>query len=67
LVFPGIFRGVLDSGAKQITTEMKLASALAIASLVSKKELRPGYIIPSPFDKRVAKAVANAVKKVSKK
>lgn len=67
LVFPGIFRGALDSGAKQITTEMKLASAIAIASLVSKKELSPSYIIPSPFDKRVAKAVANAVKKAVKK
>lgn len=67
LVFPGIFRGVLDCGAKQITTEMKLASAVAISSLVSKKELSPSYIIPSPFDKRVARAVANAVKKVTKK
>ncbi len=67
LVFPGIFRGALDSGAKQITTEMKLASAIAIASLVSKKELSPSYIIPSPFDKRVSKAVANAVKKAVKK
>ncbi len=66
LVFPGIFRGVLDSGAKQITEKMKIASALAIAGLVTKKELSPTYIIPSPFDKRVAKAVANAVKKVSK-
>jgi len=67
LVFPGIFRGALDSGAKQITTEMKIASAVAIADLVSKKELSPSYIIPSPFDKRVAKAVASAVKKVSRK
>ncbi len=66
LVFPGIFRGVLDSGAKQITEKMKLASAEAIAKLVSKKELSASYIIPNPFDKRVAKAVANAVKKVSK-
>jgi malate dehydrogenase (oxaloacetate-decarboxylating) len=66
LVFPGIFRGVLDSGAKQITEKMKLASAEAIAKLVSKKELSPSYIIPNPFDKRVAKAVANAVKKASK-
>jgi malate dehydrogenase (oxaloacetate-decarboxylating) len=40
---------------------------LAIANLVSKKELSPSYIIPSPFDKRVAKAVANAVKKAAKK
>jgi malate dehydrogenase (oxaloacetate-decarboxylating) len=66
LVFPGIFRGVLDSGAKQITERMKIVSAEAIAKLVSKKELSPSYIIPNPFDKRVAKAVANAVKKVSK-
>lgn len=63
LVFPGIFRGALDSGAKQITDKMKLASAKAIANLISKKELSAGYIIPNPFDKRVAKAVANAVKK----
>jgi malate dehydrogenase (oxaloacetate-decarboxylating) len=64
LVFPGIFRGALDSGAKQITTEMKLASAVAIANLVSKKELKSNIIIPSPFDKRVAKAVAKAVTKL---
>lgn len=64
LVFPGIFRGVLDSRAKSITEEMKIASSLAIAGLVSKKELLPEYIIPNPFDKRVAKAVAKAVKKV---
>lgn len=63
LVFPGIFRGALDSGAKQITEKMKLASAIAIASLVSKKELSSSYIIPNPFDKRVAIAVAKAVKK----
>lgn len=66
LVFPGIFRGVLDSGAKQITEEMKLAAATAIANLVSKKQLSPTFIIPSPFDKRVAISVANAVKKVAK-
>lgn len=63
LVFPGIFRGALDSGAKQITDKMKLASAIAISKLVSIKKLSPNYIIPSPFDKRVAKAVASAVKK----
>lgn len=63
LVFPGIFRGVLDCGAKSITEKMKIAASLAIASLVSKKELSPEYIIPSPFDKRVSKAVARVVKK----
>ncbi|MFZ2523099.1 MAG: NADP-dependent malic enzyme [Minisyncoccia bacterium] len=65
LVFPGIFRGALDSGARQITQKMKLASAEAIAKLVSKKDLSPSYIIPNPFDKRVAKEVAKAVKKAT--
>jgi malate dehydrogenase (oxaloacetate-decarboxylating) len=66
LVFPGIFRGVLDTRATSITEDMKLASAVAIAKLISNKDLSPTYIIPSPFDKRVAKAVANAVKKTIK-
>jgi malate dehydrogenase (oxaloacetate-decarboxylating) len=64
LVFPGIFRGALDVRANAITDEMKLAAAKAIASLVSDKELRADYIIPEPFDKRVAKTVAEAVKGV---
>ncbi|MES3005241.1 MAG: malic enzyme-like NAD(P)-binding protein [Patescibacteria group bacterium] len=63
LVFPGIFRGALDAGAKQITEEMKLASAVAIAKLIPNSKLKPEYIIPDPFDKRVAIAVANAVRK----
>jgi malate dehydrogenase (oxaloacetate-decarboxylating) len=62
LVFPGIFRGALDSGAKQITEKMKISSAIAIANLIPKSKLSPSYIIPNPFDKRVAKAVAKAVK-----
>jgi len=62
LVFPGIFRGVLDAGAKQITEKMKIASSLAIANLIPKNKLSPTYIIPNPFDKRVAKAVAKAVR-----
>ena len=61
LAFPGIFKGALSVGATSITEEMKLAAAIAIAKLVSKKELSPTYIIPKPFDKRVAKAVALAV------
>lgn len=61
LAFPGIFRGALDSGAKKITTKMKIAAALAIAGLISNKKLSPGYVIPNPFDKRVARAVAKAV------
>ncbi len=64
LAFPGVFRGVLDAGANKITDEMKLAAALAIASLIKKSELKKDYIIPSPFDSRVAKAVARAILKV---
>ena len=67
LVFPGIFRGALDVGATKITDEMKIAAAFAIASLVKKTELKKDYIIPSPFDRRVAKVVAQAVKKVFNK
>jgi len=61
LAFPGLFRGALDSRAKKITEEMKMAAARGIASLVSDEELKPDYVIPSPFDPRVAKAVAAAV------
>lgn len=61
LAFPGIFRGALDVRAKKITEEMKAAAAYAIASLISEDELSADYIIPSPFDKRVAEAVAKAV------
>lgn len=61
LVFPGIFRGALDCRAKEINAEMKIAAAKAIASLIPENELRADYIIPSPFDKRVAPTVAKAV------
>ena len=61
LAFPGIFRGALDSRAKGITEEMKLAAAYALAGLVSDDELSPEYIIPTPLDPRVGKAVAKAV------
>jgi malate dehydrogenase (oxaloacetate-decarboxylating) len=65
LAFPGIFRGALDAGAREITEEMKLAAAQAIAKLVSKMELKATYIIPKPFDPRVARVVAAAVKKAA--
>ena len=65
LAFPGIFRGALDCRATDINEEMKMAAAKAIASLVSSEELRPNYIIPSPFDKRVAPTVAKAVKEAA--
>ncbi len=60
--FPGIFRGALEGRARQITEEMKLAAALAIASLVPDEELSEENIMPQPFDPRVADAVAEAVK-----
>ena len=61
LVFPGIFRGALDAKATDITEEMKIAAAKAIASIVSDEELSEDYIIPGAFDERVAKVVAKAV------
>lgn len=61
LAFPGIFRGALDARASKITTEMKLAAAHAIADVVEDDKLSENYIIPSPFDERVAPAVAKAV------
>ena len=63
LAFPGLFRGVLDAGIKQITDEIKLNVAYAIASIISKKELKAEYVIPNPFDKRVVKKVVSAVRK----
>ncbi|MGN0399218.1 MAG: NADP-dependent malic enzyme [Blautia sp.] len=61
LAFPGIFRGALDVRAKDINDEMKVAAAYAIANLIDEKDLAADYIIPNPFDKRVAKAVSEAV------
>ena len=64
LAFPGLFKGALECRAKKITEEMKMAAAIGIASLVTDEELRPDYVIPSPFDRRVAETVASEVKKV---
>jgi malate dehydrogenase (oxaloacetate-decarboxylating) len=61
LAFPGIFRGAFDANASRITEGMKLAAADALAGLIAEDDLRPDYIIPSPFDARVAPAVAAAV------
>ena len=61
LAFPGIFRGALDAGSRDINYQMKFAAAKAIASVVTDEELKPEYIIPSVFDKRVTEAVAKAV------
>ena len=62
VAFPGIFKGALEGRAAQITEDMKLAAALAIAGLVSDDELNEDNIMPQPFDPRVADVVANAVK-----
>ena len=61
LVFPGIFRGALASRAPQITEEMEIKAAYAIAGRIPEDELRPDYIIPSALDKGVADVVAEAV------
>jgi malate dehydrogenase (oxaloacetate-decarboxylating) len=61
LCFPGFFRGLLDSRARTVSDEMKLAAARAIAGCVSDGELSPEYIIPSVFNKSVAPAVAQGV------
>ena len=67
LAFPGIFRGAMDVRAKDINDEMKVAAAYAIASLVDEDKLSPDYIIPNAFDKRVSKAVAEAVAEAARK
>ena len=61
IAFPGIFRGALDVRASQITENMKIAAAYAIAGLVSDDELNEEYILPQAFDPRVKNAVAQAV------
>ncbi|KYP81674.1 NAD(P)-dependent malic enzyme [Ferroacidibacillus organovorans] len=61
LAFPGMFRGALDTRAKEINEAMKVAAAHAIANLVTADELSADYVIPRPFDPRVAPAVAQAV------
>lgn len=66
LMFPGIFRGALDSRASDINIEMQRAAAHALASLVSERELKADYILPSPLDKRVVGAVAKAVAKAAR-
>lgn len=62
IAFPGIFKGALEGRATQITEDMKLAAALAIAGLVSDDELNEDNILPKAFDPRIADAVAKAVK-----
>lgn len=62
VAFPGIFKGALEGRAAQITEDMKLAAAKAIANLVSEEQLSEDFIMPEAFDPRVAQAVSQAVK-----
>jgi malate dehydrogenase (oxaloacetate-decarboxylating) len=66
LAFPGVFRGAFDAGATDITENMKLAAATALAALVG-DDLTADYVIPSPFDERVAPAVAAAIAEQARK
>ena len=66
LAFPGIFRGALDCRASSINEEMKVAASHALAGLVSDSELRDDYILPNPLDKRVSRAVADAVMRAAR-
>jgi malate dehydrogenase (oxaloacetate-decarboxylating) len=65
LAFPGLFRGALDAHARTINEEMKLAAAHAIAEVITRAELSPDYIVPSVFNKKVAKRVARAVSRAA--
>jgi malate dehydrogenase (oxaloacetate-decarboxylating) len=67
LAFPGIFRGAFDVRATAITEEMKLAAARGIASVVGDEELDEDYIIPSVFNRDVAREVASAVAEVAER
>jgi len=62
VAFPGIFKGALEGRAPQITEEMKLAAALALASLVPEEELNENNILPEAFDPKAVEVVSNAVK-----
>ena len=63
VAFPGIFKGALEARATQITEEMKLAAAEAIAGLVPDAELREDNIMPEAFNPKVAECVSEAVKR----
>ncbi|AYF53484.1 NADP-dependent malic enzyme [Clostridium botulinum C] len=65
LVFPGIFKGALKARARDITEDMKLAAARAIASIVKDDELNENYIIPDAFNKKVVSVVSSEVEKVA--
>ncbi|MEX0715956.1 MAG: NAD-dependent malic enzyme [Planctomycetaceae bacterium] len=66
LCFPGFFRGMLDVRASDVNSAMKIAAAEAIANVIAPEEVLADYIVPSVFDRRVAKAVAQAVSDAAK-
>ena len=66
MCFPGLFRGALDVRARDINEDMKQAASRALAALVAEEELRPDYILPMAFDKRIGPAVAAAVAKAAR-
>ena len=66
LAFPGVFRGAIDARATEITEGMKLAASEAIAAVVG-DDLRADYIVPSPMDRRVEPAVAEAVAEAARR
>ncbi len=67
LAFPGIFRGTFDVRASDINEDMKMAAAMALASLITDEELSDDYIIPKAFDPRVGPAVAKAVAEAARR
>jgi malate dehydrogenase (oxaloacetate-decarboxylating) len=67
LVFPGVFRGLLDAQSRSVGQEMMLAAATALAGVVTEDELNPNYIVPSVFNDRVAGAVAGAVRSAAQR
>ncbi|MGH3932690.1 MAG: malic enzyme-like NAD(P)-binding protein, partial [Pseudonocardiaceae bacterium] len=65
LAFPGVFRGLLDAGAREITDQMLVAAATAIADVVAPDNLNPSFIVPSVFDSTVVPSVADAVRRTA--
>jgi malate dehydrogenase (oxaloacetate-decarboxylating) len=66
LVFPGLFRGLLDAGARKITDEMELEAGRALAAVVGEDELSPAYVIPTVFNPAVVPAVSSAVERLAR-
>jgi malate dehydrogenase (oxaloacetate-decarboxylating) len=67
LVFPGVFRGLLDARARDVTLDTELAAARALAAVVDPDQLNALYIVPSVFDTSVHEAVAGAVRVAGEK